>query len=389
MSGERLTTRYVVETTSDRIEARAAAIALEQSVECPLEAIRDRRILEEIVAQVGAIERIDERRWRLEVRIAVETTGFEPAQLVNMLFGNTSLWDDVVFEDVELPPSLLSRFAGPRHGIAGMRALLDAPARALTAVAVKPQGLPVAELARLCGVFASEGIDVIKDDHGISDQSYSPYAERVRACQAAVTAASRASGTPSFYAANVSATPRAMRERIRLAREEGVRVVLVAPMLVGLPAFADVVDEFPEMIYLAHPSFAGAGRIAAPLLFGKLFRLFGADATIFVNYGGRFAYPQPDCGAIADAARAPWGALAPACPVPAGGMRLERVEELLSFYGADTMLLIGGNLLLADGEALRARARAFVAAVAAFGAQTSRRATNAASSERLRSPSLP
>ncbi len=308
---DRLTVTFLVETTAERVDERARAIALEQSVECPIEAIHDARVRDEIAGRVGTIERADERRWRVDVELAVETTGFEPAQLVNMISGNSSLWDDVQLLDVALPDELLARFVGPRHGLAGVRALLDAPHRALTAVAVKPQGLPVSELARLCATFAEAGIDVVKDDHGISDQSYSPYAERVRACQAAVSAASRASGRPSFYAPNVAATPRAMRERVRIAREEGVRVVLVAPMLVGLPAFADLVDEFPEIVYLAHPSFAGARRIATPLLFGKLFRLFGADASIFVNYGGRFSYPRAECGAIAGSARAPWGELAP------------------------------------------------------------------------------
>jgi ribulose-bisphosphate carboxylase large chain len=36
-----------------------------------------------------------------------------------------------------------------------------------------------------------------------------------------------------------------------------------------------------------------------------------------------------------------------ALPVPAGGMTLERTREILDFYGTDTMLLIGGNLLMA------------------------------------------
>jgi ribulose-bisphosphate carboxylase large chain len=34
-------------------------------------------------------------------------------------------------------------------------------------------------------------------------------------------------------------------------------------------------------------------------------------------------------------------------PVPAGGMTLERVPEMLDFYGPDAMLLIGGSLLAA------------------------------------------
>jgi ribulose-bisphosphate carboxylase large chain len=230
---------------------------------------------------------------------------------------------------------------------------------------MKPQGMSVDQLAAMCRTFALAGVDVVKDDHGIANQTYSPFAQRVRACQAAAAEAVRACGKPSFYAPHLIGTPRVLREHARIAREEGVRVVLVAPMIVGLPAFRELVDEFPDFVYLAHPSFGGVARIAPPLLFGRLFRLLGADAPIFVNYGGRFAYPQAECGEIAAAARAPWGELRAALPVPAGGMRLDRVEELLDFYGPDTMLLIGGNLLLAEGDALLARARDFVAAVAA------------------------
>jgi ribulose-bisphosphate carboxylase large chain len=53
-------------------------------------------------------------------------------------------------------------------------------------------------------------------------------------------------------------------------------------------------------------------------------------------------------------------------PVPAGGMSVERVPELKREYGVDSMLLIGGSLLAA-GERLAERSRAFVEAVAAAG----------------------
>jgi ribulose-bisphosphate carboxylase large chain len=358
-----LTATYLIEADAAEIEARAQALAIEQSVECPLEAVSDQRVRDEVVARVDAIAPAENGRYRVDVRIAVETTCYEPAQLVNMIFGNCSLWEGVQLIDLDLPPALIARFAGPRHGIGGMRALVDAPHRALTSVAMKPQGLPTAELARMCRTFASAGIDIVKDDHGIADQPCAPFAERVPACQAAIAQAVAATGKPSFYAPHLIGTPRVLRERARIAREAGVRVVLVAPMVVGLPAFADLVDEFPDFVYLAHPSFGGAARIAPSLLFGRILRLLGADAPIFVNYGGRFAYAQAECGKLADAARAPWGELRPALPVPAGGMRLDRVEELLDFYGPDTMLLIGGNLLLAEGDALLARAKEFVSLV--------------------------
>jgi ribulose-bisphosphate carboxylase large chain len=52
----------------------------------------------------------------------------------------------------------------------------------------------------------------------------------------------------------------------------------------------------------------------------------------------------------------------PCVPVPAGGMTTDRVGEMLDFYGADIMLLIGGGLLAAR-ERLAGETTAFVAAV--------------------------
>ena len=54
----------------------------------------------------------------------------------------------------------------------------------------------------------------------------------------------------------------------------------------------------------------------------------------------------------------------PALPVPGGGIALEDIPEIVSFYGRDAMLLVGGSLLLApDDAALFARSRAFVRGV--------------------------
>jgi hypothetical protein len=90
---------------------------------------------------------------------------------------------------------------------------------------------------------------------------------------------------------------------------------------------------------------AGNSRIAPPLLLGKLYRLFGVDATVFPNHGGRFGYTPATCLALAEEARQPWAGLAACVPVSTGGMTTARVPEMLDFYGPDVMLLIGGNLL--------------------------------------------
>ncbi|MFL5282768.1 MAG: ribulose 1,5-bisphosphate carboxylase, partial [Rhodopila sp.] len=65
------------------------------------------------------------------------------------------------------------------------------------------------------------------------------------------------------------------------------------------------------------------------------------------TYGGRFGYSQDTCRRLAGNARRTGDGMKAAIPVPAGGIALERVGEILDFYGEDTMLLIGGSLLLA------------------------------------------
>ena len=297
------------------------------------------------------------------------TTGCDVAQTINMLFGNSSLHAHVELVDVEFPPEFLVRFPGPRFGVAGLRQRLGVPARPLTCAALKPQGVPADALARLCYTLAKSGIDVIKDDHGLADQAYSPFAERVAACQRAIERARRETGSHCVYAPSLVGSPRTLAAQARVARDEGAGAVLLAPALIGMPAFAEFVAADCEVPVLAHPAYGGAARVAPPLLLGRIFRWLGADAVIFPNFGGRFAYTRDECTGIAAGNRSEWGGYRQTLPVPAGGLSVERVDEIVRFYGVDVMLLIGGSLLAA-GDRLPERARAFVAATRDAGAHS-------------------
>jgi len=343
---------------------RAQMLALEQSVEMPLEAVTDRRVLDEVLARVDRIEPQADGTSLARLQLACESVGEDAGQLMNMLFGNCSLQPDVELVDIEVPASLAQAFGGPNLGIDGLRRLTGAVGRPLTCTALKPIGSTVDQLADLCRTFAQAGIDVVKDDHGWANQAGSPFAERVAACQRLVQEANAASGRRTLYAPSLYGTHVQMQRQIELARTHGVGAVLIAPLVCGVATFNALKREHPDLAFIAHPAFGGAARIAPPVLLGKLFRLFGADAVIFPNHGGRFTYPVQTCQDIARNNRAPWHGLHPALPVPAGGMSVERVPEIRREYGVDTMLLIGGSLLIAR-EKLAERSRAFVEAVAA------------------------
>jgi ribulose-bisphosphate carboxylase large chain len=169
----------------------------------------------------------------------------------------------------------------------------------------------------------------------------------------------RATGHPTRYIPSLTGDLERMRERAEIAVSCGLDCMMVAPMIAGFSNVWALTRSFPGVTFFAHPSMGGAARIAPELLIGKLFPALGCGAVIFPTYGGRFGYSRQTCHELAANAR-------PALPVPAGGISLDRVGELLDFYGPDTMLLIGGSLLLAR-ERITEETASFVRAVARAG----------------------
>jgi ribulose-bisphosphate carboxylase large chain len=365
LSTQRVAAIYHVRSDAASIAARAEAIAIEQSVELPPHLISDTDVLTNIVGRVERTDAIGEGLFEVEISLSGETLTADAGQIMNVAFGNTSLHDDVTLIDLALPAEALKGLGGPNLGIDGIRKLVGSPAGAITASVLKPQGLPPKALAQLAGELAAGGISIIKDDHGLAEQPFSPFAKRVKVCAQAVRAVSEKTGHTTIYAPSLSGDLDNLRRQLELMRAEGLKAALVAPMVIGLPAFQALAREASGIALLAHPSMAGAARVAPPLLLGHLFRALGADATIFPNYGGRFSYSADRCRDIATKARAPVAGLKPSAPMPAGGMTLDRIGEMLDFYGEDCILLIGGGVFASGG--VERGARAFVESVARHG----------------------
>jgi ribulose-bisphosphate carboxylase large chain len=359
---ELLRVTYRFDVPAAEAEARAEAVAREQTVEVPRAVVdREPYLAEAIVGRVEAVAPGDDGAMRATIAYPAATTAHDPAQLLNVVFGMTSLQPDATCVELEVPAGIRSALGGPRFGLEGLRKATAVADRALTCTAVKPMGRSPEALAELMGCFARAGIDVVKDDQGLADHAFCPFEARVRACLRAVRRAAEETGRASVYAPNLIGAPSIVFEQLRVAEDLGAAAVMASPMLIGLPVFWEL-SRRSSVPVLAHPSFAGAQRFATDLLFGGILRLYGADAVIFVGTGGRYGTPRETCLALADRLRRPWGDLLPSLPVPGGGIQLEEVSGLVSLYGRDVMLLVGGSLQVEAG-AVEARSRAFVAAV--------------------------
>ncbi len=345
--------------------ATARDICVEQTVEFPLDHLPAGDIRDQIVGHLEEFQLVNESHARATISYPVEATGGDLTQLLNLIDGNYSLKPGVRAECVELPETLSEAFRGPRFGRDGLRSLLGVPSRPLLGSALKPLGLPSTALADLAYRMALGGIDLVKDDHGLANQPFASFDERVHQCADAVARANRETGGRCIYLANVTASGDEVIRRARLAKAAGAGGLLIAPGLAGFGTLEQLTrDDRVGLPVMSHPAFLGnlvgdaESGVSPFLLLGQIARLAGADASIFPGHGGRFAFSPDDCRSIVRGAIAPMGGIKPIFPVPAGGMTLPRLPELLDFYGPDTIFLIGGDLFR-HGPSLVDACRAF------------------------------
>ena len=330
----------------------ARAIAYEQTVELPQALVTDAAILDEVVGSVDSIAPDPRLGGTFNITIgypAALASGQIP-QLVNLLFGNVSIYPGVRLLDVHLPEAVLTQFQGPRYGVDGLRKLVGVYGRPLLATALKPRGTPIEALAGMARDFALGGGDIVKDDQNLVDDSFELFKRRTEACYRAVADANGRTGRRCLYLPHVAAPASELERYFEYVHWLGAPGVLACPMIMGLDTARALAADY-ELLLMAHPALTGSYTnsdfqgIDHGLLLGTLFRLAGADISIFPNVGGRFSYRPEDCRGIRDRLGAPLGSLRPAWPCPAGGMHLDNLDTMAADYGADAVFLIGGALL--------------------------------------------
>ncbi len=121
---DRLIAVYEVPGPAAEAEKIALAIAFEETVEVPLDFPLPPAIRDGIVGRAGPATPLDGGRFRVEVDFPAALASGRIGTLLNLVFGNASLWPGVKLVDVRWPGSFLKSFRGPNHGAAGLRALL-------------------------------------------------------------------------------------------------------------------------------------------------------------------------------------------------------------------------------------------------------------------------
>ncbi|WP_417408643.1 RuBisCO large subunit C-terminal-like domain-containing protein [Hoeflea sp.] len=345
-------------------DQRALGIALEQTVEIPGDIVPAGYVSDEIVGQIEDIRPLSGNAYMAEISYSPDSAGDEVIQLINVIFGNSSIQQNIRVVGFEPGKVIRERFTGARFGIEGIRARSGRAKGGLISPVIKPQGSSVKQLADIAYKCTLGGADIIKDDHGLANQKMAPFSERVKAVSAAVAEVNAKSGSSALYFVNVTGHTGSPVDEAFQAKEAGAGGVLLMPGLMGFGVVQALArDPSFDLPIMTHPSFTGPyvltpeTGVSHALMYGVFQRLAGADISVFPNVGGRFGFSVEECLSIAQACRDPDGIGRAMMPSPGGGMSVERAGDMVSMYGEDVVFLLGGSLLRAGdaiGDAVRA-----------------------------------
>lgn len=351
ISGSRIFVTYRIAGGEKDALASARDICFEQTVEFPDKLIPSDFIRNNVVGKIEQFTPDNAGGFKAIISYAQETAAKELTQLLNLVFGNISIKAGIRVCDIVFPKAFLSGFKGPRFGRKGLRELLSVSGRPLLCAALKPMGLSSCELAELAYECALGGIDIIKDDHGLTNQCFASFQERVKLCAEAVMTANRKTNQKCIYAANVTAPFDEIYKRVEFAKQCGAGAVMIAPGITGFDTMRAIAgDDSIGLPIFSHPAFLGTylinpdAGISHYVLLGLLNRLAGADAVIYPNYGGRFPFTRRDCEEIIAGTSVDMEHIPLIFPVPGGGISLDKLPELIKFYGQEVIFLIGGGL---------------------------------------------
>lgn len=349
-ASEFLTAIYEVDGPEALARRTAERICCDQTIEAESNLLSP-SLQSRILGQVEDLKATAGGRYRVIIRFRGDLLSGECSDLLNVLFGMSSLRGDVTLLSFTMTNGLLSSWPGPRFGIDGVRQAVDVLHRPLLCAVLKPLGRTPQELAELAAQFVEGGVDLIKDDQNLVDQQWCRFEERVARCSEAIARASTRRGRPCLYFAHISGSLDRMRRCAAQAKNLGVSGLLVAPGLTGWDALRALrSDDEIALPIASHPSMLGisvdrgGGGLASPVVYGLLPRLVGSDLSIYPAFGSDYPMSQRDCVSVSEHCRRSWGCLRSMMPAVGGRIGPERLEEVSSTLGREMIFVVGSRI---------------------------------------------
>lgn len=266
------------------------------------------------------------------------------------LFGLGKL-EAVRLLDIDLPENLCG--CGPKFGIEGVRRIVgtEVSGRPHIGTIIKPKvGLNPKDTAQVAYEAALGGLDLIKDDETLTNQTFCPLFERLEAVMDALDRAKDETGKQVLYAVNVTTGGDRIVELAHKAVSAGANMLMVDVLTAGFSAIQALAEDPAINVPIhVHRTMHGAltrnphhGIAMRPI--AKLVRSAGGDQLHTGSVSGKMGSKAGEVLADNIEITKPLSYLKPVFPVSSGGLHPGKVAAEISKLGTDIILQAGGGI---------------------------------------------
>lgn len=302
------------------------------------------------------------------------------SSIAGNIFGMKAI-KNLRLEDVYWPKNLIKGFSGPQFGIDGVRKTLHIYDRPITATVPKPKvGMYTDEYVETSKEIWRGGIDLVKDDENLTDQSFNKFKNRAEKMFEARERIEGEMGERKGYLINITASYKEMLRRARLVSDLGGEFVMIDILTSGWAALQSLREEFNDLKLAIHAhrafhaAFTRKRRHGMSMkIVAEVARLIGVDHIHVGTVVGKLESPLRDVLSLIHICRDMrtrrsnyykllpkiWGDVKPILPVSSGGVHPGLIPFIMKIFGIDVIIQAGGGVMghpngpRAGGKAVR------------------------------------
>jgi len=302
------------------------------------------------------------------VKIAYPIELFEKgnmSQIMSSIAGNIfgmKAVDGLRLEDIHWPKKLINSFKGPAFGMKGAQKLFKTT-RTLTATVPKPKvGYYPNEHAKLAFEAWAGGIDLLKDDENLSNQSFNRFDKRLELSMKMRDKAEQLTGEKKSYLINITAETNEMIKRMELVKKSGNEYIMIDTLTAGWAATQTICNKAREMGLLVHGHRAFHSTFDRNPLHGvsmkvicEVARLQGID-QLHVGAMGKLVGGKDEVRTNFEKSSLmqnneenlmlsqDWGNIKPMFSVASGGLHPGILKPVFDLLGTQIIIQVGGGI---------------------------------------------
>lgn len=302
------------------------------------------------------------------VKIAYPVELFEKgnmSQILSSIAGNIfgmKAVDGLRLEDIYWPTKLIHSFKGPGFGIKGVQKIFGTK-RTLTATVPKPKvGYYPSEHAKVGFEGWMGGLDLLKDDENLTDQSFNRFEKRLNLCMKMRDKAEKLTGEKKSYLINITDETNKMIKRMELVKKSGNEYIMIDILTAGWAATQTICNTARELGLAVHGHRAFHAAFDRNTLHGmsmkvlcEIARLQGVD-QLHVGAMGKLAGGKDEVRTNYEKSSLMqnkeehlmlaqnWGNIKPMMSVASGGLHPGILKPVFDLIGTEIIIQVGGGI---------------------------------------------